>query len=80
VKQYDKIWVPCDDPTDYEVCRIETGNPLKGWVDAEEKVIVCDVEELLEAMQAAYDLGKNGHLSKIIDFKSYLQSKGISIH
>ena len=80
--KYDKIWVPYDDPTDYEVCRIETGNPIKGWVDAEEDVIVLTRDELREVWEAGYQRGGTA-LSRIKnqgpqypDFTTFINLKG----
>lgn len=86
MKQYDKIWVPSEDPTDFEVCRIKTGNPLKGWVDVEEDVVVLTIEELGAIWQAAEDRQTwfNSKYRKTTDsacpptFTEYLQSKGIN--
>jgi hypothetical protein len=85
MKQYDKIWVPSDDPTNYEVCRIKTGDPLRGWVDTEEDVIVLTIEELrdfyVEGFEDGYDSAAYSHGDKNYDelFKKYIQSKGITL-
>lgn len=83
--KYDKIWVPYDYPTDYEVCRIETGNPIKGWVDAEEDVIVLTMDELREVWEAGYQRGGTA-LSRIKNqgpkppsFTDFLQQKGVTL-
>ena len=81
MKQYDKVWVPSEDPTDYEVCRIESGNPLKGWVESEENVILLTGDDLWEiwAECAHKQVDSETRLKNIENFNAYFKSKGITI-
>jgi hypothetical protein len=85
MKQHDEIWVTSEEKTDFEVCRIKSGNPLPGWMKAEKRVIVLTEEELVELWRAAEHQGEEAQRKdiwdklKTPDLNKYLESKGIKI-
>jgi len=83
MKQYDKIWLPCDRQDTHGVVR--NGDVfLEGCVKPEANLLVLTIKEAEEIFTSGFNRGveaktkRSGEL-KCPTFKTYLQSKGITI-
>jgi hypothetical protein len=78
MKQYDKIYVPCDenDSALFAAWGEEAADYV-GAIQEKENVIVLTIEELREVWKAAQDYQRQA--PDFFTFSKYLQSKGITI-